>query len=492
MTDNVAPQERSKSVLKRDSLGLGNAIVISVAVISPAASIFFNTVGQAPYAGAAVAFCDLIGFVVALLVANQYSEFSREIPSSGSAYDFVSAGLGAGWGFITGWLGLIAIVLAVPYAFILMSANLSTLIWRFTGFQLPWYAYYVVAVGVIFAICYIGIRQSLRVDLTLLAFEVVVCLALAGLVLFHVGSSGGLSLTPFNPAAIPPSGAISVGIVLGVLNFIGFETAAALGEETRNPKRNIPRAIYGSMIVVGVFYVLMAYVFSVGFGPQNILTQVVNTHDLAPFDTLARQYSGGGLAIFVDIAGLFSFFSATLAIVNGGARILYTLGRDGLMPPPANWAHPTRGTPAGAVALLCGLGLIVGLPLGFAFAPLDAFNLLANLDALFVLLIYALVGVSCMLFFARKRRAQFNIFRHAIVPILGTLVAMGIVVLALTSPGSGPLIAIPFVVGGWLLLGLIVTFVIWRLGLLKTIASEVSSDAPAISSSREESAASLE
>jgi amino acid transporter len=469
-----------------------NAIVISVAVISPAASIFFNTVGQAPYAGAAIAFCDLIGFGVALLVANQYSEFSREIPSSGSAYTFVSEGLGAGWGFITGWLGLIAIVLAVPYAFILMSANLSTLIARFTGLVIPWYIYYVVAVGVIFAICYIGIRQSLRVDLTLLGFEVLVCLALAALIFFHVNSSGGLTLTPFNPAAIPPSGAISVGIVLGVLNFIGFETAAALGEETRNPKRNIPRAIYGSMIVVGVFYVLMAYVFSVGFGPANILTQVVNKHDLAPFDTLARQYSGSGLALLVDIAGLFSFFGATLAIVNGGARILYALGRDGLMPPPTNWAHPTRGTPVGAVTLLCALGLLVGLPLGFAFAPLDAFNLLANLDALFVLLIYALVSVACIVFFARKRRAQFNVFRHVIIPILGTLVAAGIVVLALTSPGSGPLVAIPFIVGGWLLLGLVATFIVSRLGLLKSITSEISSDAPAIGSPREETEPSLD
>src|ERR1700674_4112355 len=84
--------------LRRNALGLRHAIVISVAVMSPAASIFFNTIPQAGQVGAAIPLCYVIGFVVALLVANQYSEMSRELPSSGSAYTFVTAGLGSTWG----------------------------------------------------------------------------------------------------------------------------------------------------------------------------------------------------------------------------------------------------------------------------------------------------------------------------------------------------------------------------------------------------------
>jgi amino acid transporter len=469
VADTTIAQERGKPALKRDALGLQNAIVISVAVMSPAASIFFNTIGQAPYAGAAIPFCYLVGFVVALLVANQYSEFSRELPSSGSAYTFVSEGLGAGWGFVTGWIGLIAIALGVPYSFVLMSANLATLVDRWLGIQISWSVYYTLAIGLVFAICYIGIRESLRVDLTLLAFEIGICVILAGLVLFKVGGAGGLTLEPFSPTSAPASGDLSIGIVLAILSFIGFETAAALGEETRNPRRNIPRAIYGSMIVVGAFYVLMAYIATVGYGPSRIAT--VFAHDAAPFDTIARQFSGGGLALFVDLAGLLSFFSAALAIVNGGARILFTLGRDGLLPPPINWAHPTRGTPAGAVAVLCGLGLVSGLVLGFTMTPFGAFNFLATLDALFVLLIYVLVSVACVRFFLRQRREQLNIARHIIVPVLGTLVAGGISALALIQPGPAPLSYIPFVVGGWLLVGAIVTLVMWRRGQFSAIAT---------------------
>src|SRR5438874_873864 len=91
--------------LRRNALGLRHAIVISVAVMSPAASVFFNTIPQAGFVGAAIPLCYVIGFVLALLIANQYSEFSREIPSRGSAYTFVTEGLGLRLGFITAWIG---------------------------------------------------------------------------------------------------------------------------------------------------------------------------------------------------------------------------------------------------------------------------------------------------------------------------------------------------------------------------------------------------
>jgi amino acid transporter len=438
--------------LRRGTLGLQHAIVISVAVMSPAASIFFNTIPQAQLAGAAIPLCYVIGFVVALLVANQYSEFSRELPSSGSAYTFVSEGLGLRWGFLTGWIGLIAIVLGVPYSFVLMSANLQTLMQRWFGVQEPWSVYYVAAVGVVFALCYIGIRGSLRVDLVLLSFEIGVCLLLAVIVLTRLGSQGALSVAPFNPASTPPGGDLIVGVVLGVLSFIGFETAAALGEETRSPRRNIPRAVYGSMLVVGVFYVL-AYTATVGYGITHIATGYAK--DPAPFDTIARNFSGGPLAAFIDLAGVLSFFGAALAIVNGGARIIFTLARDGLFPKALGWAHPTRGTPGGAIALLCGLGLVSGLALGFAMSPITAFGFLGTLDALFVLLIYVLVNIACIRFFWRKRRRQFNVFRHAIIPTLGTLITGGIATLAILSPGDAPLSYIPVVVGVWLALGVI-------------------------------------
>lgn len=443
-------------VLRRNALGLRHAIVISVAVMSPAASVFFNTIPQAGAVGAAIPLCYVIGFILALLVANQYSEFSREIPSSGSAYTFVTAGLGRRAGFITAWIGLIAVVIGVPYSFILLGANLQVLIFRWFGLNLHWSFWFVLALGIAFALCYWGVRESMNVDLTFLAFEIGVCLVLAIIVLFQVGQHSGLSAAPFTLNPIPPNGDITVGIVLAVLSYIGFETAAALGEETRNPHRNIPRAVFGSMLVVGVFYVLMAYVGTIGYGINNMATGFAN--DAAPFDTISRHYSGTVLVVLIDLVGLLSFFGAALAIINAGARIMYTVGRDGLFPRWTAWLHPTRQTPVGSITLLCVFGLAIGLPLGFLMTPIGAFGFLGTLDALFVLIIYALVCIASIIFFRRKVRPRFNMVRHGIVPVLGTLLIVGIFSLLLIAPATPPYNLIPYILAIWIVLGVGVMF----------------------------------
>jgi amino acid transporter len=464
-SDHLVP-EIVKPSLRRNALGLNHAIVMSVAVMSPTASIFFNTIPQAGLVGAAIPFCYVVGFIVALLMASQYSEMSRELPSSGSAYTFVSVGIGPRWGFMTGWIGLIAVALGVPYSFILMSANLQTLLTRWFGFNLHWSFWFVLAIGITFAICSYGIRQSLTIDLTFLVFEIGICLILAAIVLVSLGHQGSLSAEPFTTNLLPKNADLTTGIVLAVLSFIGFETAATLGEETRDPHRNIPRAVFGSMILVGIFYILMAYVATVGYGIDKMVTGYSN--DAAPFDTISRHFGNGIFAAIVDLAGTISFFSAAIAIVNGGARIIYTVGRDGLLPHWIAWMHPQRHTPVGGIATLCVIGLVSGLALGFVLTPIVAFGFLGTLDALFVILIYALVNFACFRYFWTRHRERFNLLLHGIFPLLSTLIVLAIFLAALLSPGPAPLNLIPAIIGIWLVLGAILLALLW-----KKIPSEV-------------------
>jgi amino acid transporter len=448
----------TNATLRRDALGLRHAIVISVAVMSPAASIFFNTIPQAGQVGAAIPLCYVVGFIVAALVANQYSEFSREIPSSGSSYTFVSQGLGTRAGFMNAWFGLAAIALGVPYSFVLLSANVQILVLRWFGLDLPWSIWLVLLIGVAFAMCYWGIRQSMNVDLVFLAFEIGVCLVLAALVLWHAGQHGGLSAAPFNPGSIPEQGSLVVGVVLGVLSYIGFETAATLGEETRNPHRNIPRAVFGSMIVVGLFYVLMAYVGTIGYGITKMATGFAN--DPAPFDTIGRQYSGPWLVVLIDLVGLLSFLSAAIAIINGGSRVMYAIAREGVLPSWLAWLHPVRQTPVGAVIIFCSFGLVVGLLLGYTMTPIGAFGFLGTLDALFVLIIYAMVCVASMAFFRQKRRTRLSVVRHGIAPVLATLLITAIFLLVFISPETPPLNLVPYILVIWAALGCALLFMV--------------------------------
>lgn len=458
ISDTETRPVQAVSVLRKNTLGLRHAIVISVAVMSPAASIFFNTIPQAGFVGAAIPLCFVIGFIIALVVANQYSEFSRELPSSGSAYTYVTEGLGPKMGFMTGWVGLMAIAIGVPYSFVLLAANLQTLMSRWFGLNLHWSFWFVLALGIAFAFCYLGVRQSMNVDLTFLAVEMGICLILAAIVLFRVGQQGGLSVAPFTPTVVPANGNIIGGIIFAVLSFIGFETAATLGEETQNPHRNIPRAVFGSMIVVGIFYIIMAYVGTVGYGMNAMVKGFAN--DPAPFDTITRHYGNPLLAVLIDLVGVLSFFSAALAIINGGSRVIYTVGRDGLLPPWTAILHSTRRTPIGSITALCLFGLVVGLPLGFLMQPINAFAFLGTLDALFVMVIYGLVNVASIRFFLRKRRAQFHLVRHGIIPVLGTLFILTIFILLVVSPGDFPLSLVPYILLLWLAVGGVLLFVL--------------------------------
>ena len=198
---------------------------------------------------------------------------------------------------------------------------------------------------------------------------------------------------------MPPGGDLTVGIVLAVLSFIGFETAAALGEETRNPHRNIPRAVFGSMIVVGVFYVLMAYAATVGYGPDQMVTGYAN--DAAPFDTIARTFGGetSSPRWWTSSVSL-SFFSAALAIVNGGARIIFTLAAMGCCragsPGRIPRADAGRGRSRCSVARSDG-GIALGLAIRRSLRSASS----ACSTRSSVLLIYFLVNIACIRFFLR-------------------------------------------------------------------------------------------
>ena len=214
------------------------------------------------------------------------------------------------------------------------------------------------------------------------------------------------------------------------------------------------------MILVGLFYVLMSYVGTVGYGVNNMVTGFAN--DAAPFDTIARQYSSPFFVVLIDLVGIFSFFGAALAIINGGARIIYTVGRDGLFPRWTAWLHPIRRTPIGSITALCIFGLVIGLLLGFLMTPIVAFGFLGTLDALFVLIIYALVCIASIRFFWRKRRAQFNLFRHGVVPGAGYVADLDDFSVHRDRAGSPPLNLIPFILAIWVLLGIGLLFMLRR------------------------------
>ena len=445
--------------LQRNTLQLRHAVVMAVAAMSPVGAIFFNTIPQAGLVGAAMPLCYIIGFGVALLVADQISILAAEFPTSGSLYTFVTQGLGVRWGFLAGWLSLISFGVAIAFVFLVMSANFQELLLHWFGVHLNWTLWYCLFALIVGAVCYRGIRFSLQLDLTLLMFELGVCLLLALIVFIQAGKTGQLTLLPFTLTLLPQQSNLVAGVILSILSFVGFESATTLGEEVKNPRQSIPKATAITLVLVGVFYVLMSYVATVGYGIHNM---AAFAQDAAPFDTIARHVWGNGFALLIDFAGIMAAYACAVAFLNAAARIVYAISREELFPRWLMHIHPTYRTPTNAILGLCGSSAFVGLGLGILWTPIQAFGFLGTVLTLAALAIYGLTSLACFRYFSTKRRARleqnstirFGWLRYVLLPWLSIITISGVLVGTLYPPPPAPLHLAPVVVLIWLLLGI--------------------------------------
>jgi len=243
--------------LRTGSVGLAGVLMQSIAQISPTLGVFYTIAFTTTEAGKSAPLTYLAAFVVCLLIAIPIRGLARHLPSAGGFYTYVSQGIGPRWGFITGWLYAISVTI-VPAALAAFTGGVlhDELDARY-GFGVPWWAYALVILLICFACAYRGIVISVRFLVVMSVFEMVVGLGLAFTGIIHPGP-GGRSGSGFNPAGISSSSGFFLAIVLSIFAFTGFESAAAVGEESRDPKRLIPRAITGSLMLVGAFYVVCA------------------------------------------------------------------------------------------------------------------------------------------------------------------------------------------------------------------------------------------
>ncbi len=272
----------------------------------------------------------VVAFAVVLVIMNAVYRFSQRISHAGSFFAFVRASLGVRAGFATGWLFLAFYPVFVGLDLILFGATLNGIIVAHGGPDIPWWLLMLIGLVVIWGVAVLGIRLSVRSDLALLTFEFGVLLALALTILVKGAPGGDWHPHVFSPGASPAGfSGVVVGAVFGVLALTGFEASAYLGEEAENPRRTVPRAVLTTTVAIGVVFVFFFYVTTVGYGLANIGKLPA---DAAPWDTMGRAYWGQGATVLVDIASVVALIAGALAAQNGDARMLYALGRDGLLP----------------------------------------------------------------------------------------------------------------------------------------------------------------
>lgn len=283
------------------------------------------------------------------------AQYAKRIHAAGSLYDYVSNGLGRTVGAGAGLLYYSGtIVLTVGLGVLLGGYVHDNLLPTFNiDLSLPVWVWDAILALLLFAVLHFGVQISTRVQLTLAVISIAVVMIFFVTVIADLGGANDIAKA-FDPT---PSGGFSgilFGVLYGVLIFVGFETAANLAEETAEPKRAIPRAVLGAVVIVSIFYLIASYVEVAGFGFD---LGVITSPDVAgaPLFALGAPGSPSGSEFWLKILLLVVFFDMLAVYVGAGVastRGVFAMARDRRLPGPLAAVSRRFGTPIGAVTLL--------------------------------------------------------------------------------------------------------------------------------------------
>ena len=445
--------------LREESIGLPQVLFQSITHMAPGAAIAFSILISIQFAGPALPLSVLLALVGCTCVAVSIGQLAKEMPSAGGLYTYVARALGPQAGFMVGWAYLLFQPLVAPLLFLIfawttkdvVSANHRGLHWHYSG---QWWIWILLAAGIVFFLTYRDIRLSTQAGVLLGVFEISVFVALSAWML--ISNAGDLTVQTFNPthAAAGTYNGIFKGMVFAVLAFIGFESAAPLGEEARNPRWTVPRAVVLSAVGIGIFYVFCSYAWVVGTGFDSFTK--VATASANPWRDLGIVFwSGGWVLIFAAIIN--SALANSNAGVNAASRVMYALGRNGVLPRAFAKTHPVHKTPHVAIIAQTILGLAVSLLLGWRYGDLiTAFSIIATAVTIVVIVVYVIVCMGTVVYFARMHEV-FNRWTHWLIPILGAAVFVPPLYYQYFPLPPYPIRYAVWIALGWIVAGVVVT-----------------------------------
>ena len=237
--------QKREGTLRRE-LSFIEAIALSIGIMAPTAAMALNGSLAAGITGSAVPLAFLLAAIAVALASFSFIQFSRYFAHSGSVYGFNGVALGPRAGFFSGW-ALLGTYLAFTGASTAEIGNFAQAFFASVNVNIDWLPLALVAGVLIWGFAYSAIALSTRLTLVMEGVSVLLILIVTVVILSKVGAAGQLTAQPFNPGNQPLS-SVGLAAVFGFLSFAGFEGAATLGEETRNPRRNIPLAILAAVI----------------------------------------------------------------------------------------------------------------------------------------------------------------------------------------------------------------------------------------------------
>ena len=451
LTEGKTPAIVAAPRLQRGALNLIDIATSTMANIAPAMSFFFSSALIAVAAGIASPLTIIVAAIAIALLGNTLAEFSRSIPSTGSFITFIGKTFGPVMAVTTTIAVSIGYILAMASVIDISGGWTQIILQHYFGLNIPWQILTLVFVVIVFFLMVRGVHLSTQWAGIFFALEMAFLLLVSIAVL--VTHASKLSLAPFNPGNITGGLAgLGLGFPIAVYMFIGWENSASLAEETNNPRRNVPRAIYASILLMGLSYLLFMYSTVVAF---NYNVNALNSAQPVPFIAAAQGISGL-LAALAYIAGFTSTLGAMIAGSNSQARLIFNAAREGLLPSWIARVHSQRRTPWVSFLVFFGIGLATVYIFGWTVDPVTFFGDIATLGTILVALTYLVSNIALPVYYRRYHPEQFSLLRHLILPILGIL-AIGFPLWGLIQPGQ----PVPFNYFPWIALGIIVVALVY-------------------------------
>ena len=408
--------------LRRDAIGLREVLFQSITDMAPGAAIAASIPAGVAFAGGSLPLSVVFALVACLFCASSIGQLAKEMPSAGSLATYAARGLHPSVGFLVAW-GYVLVGFLIPPLVLLQLGftTAATLNAEISGYPASlWWPWALLGAVIVLAAGFYGIRTSARLGTVLGVFEIGVFVVLAIFLLFHAGSNNTLSVftTKYTPPGYRGIAGVIGGSVYTILAFGGFEGAAPLAEEAKNPRRTIPRAIMLATLLIGLLYVFTTYAIDVAYGPAKFATFTTGT-GAASWEGMARS-----------LYGLFWFFvflaivNSTIANANAGvtvsSRTAYAMGRIGAFPRFLAQINAKHRSPAAAILTAFVITVAVTLGLGLSYDPVTAFIMVATALVIVLVAIYILMNAACIGYFAR-RGSGFNPLLHGVIPVLGIL-----------------------------------------------------------------------
>lgn len=455
MTAEKVPARAAQGDELRGELTTPKITVMVVAAAAPMSCVAgIIPLSFALGSGAATPTVYLIAGLALLLFAVGYSAIAGRMSSAGGFYQYIAKGLGRPPAVAAAFVAIIAynaVALTCAAGIGYFASYLLETTW---GWSVHWAVFSVLAVAVTGFLGYRQIDLAAKVLVYLLAVEVAIVVILDVAIVAQRGLDA-FPLTILRPDTVLNSGSIGLGLMFAMLSFIGFESAALYGEESKDPRRTVPRATYLSVTVISLFYFLSSWIAVGAIGVDQV--QAVASEQLVgTFFNLSDTYASSALTRVMEIAYLTSMLAALLALHNAANRYLFVAGREGLLPRWVGRSHPEHQTPSRAslVHTIAALAVVAAAVAGGLDPYLDVVTSMTGLGTLGVVLLQLTAAGAIGLYFVRRREFKVGTLLATAVAFVA-LAALVVLILknfdTLTGVSSPLIDALP-----WMLLGLAV------------------------------------